>query len=141
MNWLRSGLLLFAVTQSPNAIFINTTVQAGIQWRHQNGESPEHYLVESTTGGAGFFDFDNDGLLDIFLVTGKQGAPCALYRNLGSGRFENVSVKAGLARMPFYGMGVAAADFDNDGFTDIYVTGYPEGALFHNNGNGTFTKM
>ena len=65
----------------------------------------------------------------------------ALYRNLGNGKFEEVAAKAGVDRINFYGMGVTAADFDNDGFTDLYITGYPSSALFHNNGNGTFTDV
>jgi hypothetical protein len=65
----------------------------------------------------------------------------ALYRNLGQGRFADVSAKAGIGKTSFYGMGVAAADYDNDGHTDIYITGYPSGALFHNNGDGAFTDV
>ncbi len=74
---------------------------------------------------------------------GKSSVPVrnALYRNLGNGKFENFALRAGVDRINFYGMGVAAADFDNDGFPDLYVTGFPESALFHNNGNGTFTDV
>jgi hypothetical protein len=94
-------------------------------------------------------DFDGDGLLDLFFVTGGETPKSprgssprnALYRNLGNGKFEDVTEKAGLARIPFYGMGVAAADFDNDGYPDLYITGYPSCALFHNNRNGTFTDI
>jgi hypothetical protein len=64
-----------------------------------------------------------------------------LYRNLGDGRFENVTAKAGLDKLNFYGMGVAAADFDNDGYEDLYTTGYPASALYHNNHDGTFTDV
>jgi hypothetical protein len=60
---------------------------------------------------------------------------------LGDGKFEDVAAKAGVDRLAFYGMGVAAADFDNDGFADLYVTGFPSSALLHNNGNGTFTDI
>ena len=149
MNWLRPAIVLMAVAQAPPGGLIDVAESAGIAWQHSNGESADHYLVETTTGGAGFFDFDNDGLLDVFLVTGgetpharNQKPPrCALYRNLGSGHFEDVAAKAGVAQLSFYGMGVAAADYDNDGFTDFYVSGYPSGALFHNNGNGTFSNV
>jgi hypothetical protein len=74
---------------------------------------------------------------------GKSSSPVrnALYRNLRNGKFEDVAAKAGVDRIPFYGMGVAAADFDNDGFPDLYVTGFPSSALFHNNGDGTFSDV
>jgi len=139
MNWL--ALLFYSAAAAP--LFVDVTASSGISWRHSNDQSPDHYLVESTTGGAGFFDFDNDGRLDIFLVNGRGAQPvhCALYRNLGSGKFVDVARSAGVAEIPFYGMGIAAADYDNDGFTDFYVSGYPAGALFHNNGNGTFTNV
>jgi hypothetical protein len=145
--WVAPGLIFAATAPAP--VFTDVTTRAGITWRHFNGASADHFLVESTTGGAGFLDFDQDGLPDIFLVNGgetphgKSPTPvrCALYRNLGGGRFTDVAAKAGVDRLPFYGMGVAAADYDNDGYPDLYVTGYPAGALFHNNRNGTFTNV
>jgi hypothetical protein len=140
-------------TQGPsarsNGIFTDVTDQAGITWRQFSGESPDRFLIETMGGGVAFLDFDGDGLLDIFLVNGgetphgKSSSPVrnALYRNLGNGRFEDVAAKAGVDRVSFYGMGVAAADFDNDGFPDLYVTGFPSSALFHNNRDGTFTEV
>ncbi len=130
-------------------IFTDVTLQAGISWRHVNGESSEKYLIEAMGGGVAFLDFDGDGLLDLFFVTGGEtpksppGPPPrnALYRNLGNGKFEDVTERAGLARIPFYGMGASAADFDNDGFPDLFITGYPSCALFHNNRDGTFTDI
>src|ERR1051326_3610796 len=130
-------------------IFTDITEQAGITWQQFNGESPDRFLIETTGGGVAFLDFDGVGLLDIFFVNGgetphgKSPGPIrnALYRNLGNGKFEEVSDKAGVDKLSFYGMGGAIGDFDNDGFPDIYITGYPESALFHNNGNGTFADV
>lgn len=133
----------------PGLIFSDVTQSAGIAWRHFSGKSDDRFLIETMGGGVAFLDFDGDGLLDIFFVNGgetphgKNSSPVrnALYRNLGNGKFEEVAAKAGVDRINFYGMGVTAADFDNDGFTDLYITGYPSSALFHNNGNGTFTDV
>jgi hypothetical protein len=100
-------------------------------------------------GGVGLFDFDNDGGLDIFLVNGgetprgKSEKPLhhALYHNLGNGKFVDVAAEAGLGQVKNYGMGVTIADFDNDGHQDVFVTGFPNCTLYHNNGNGTFTNV
>jgi hypothetical protein len=130
-------------------IFTDITESAGIRWKQVNGESRNRYLIETMGGGVAFLDFDNDGLLDICLIAGgetshsKSGSPPhnALYRNLGNGKFQDVTAKAGIEKIPFYGMGVAAGDYDNDGFPDLYITGYPSSALFHNNRDGTFTNV
>lgn len=130
-------------------VFTDVTESAGITWKHFNGESPDRFLIETSCGGAAFLDFDGDGLLDIFLVNGgetprgKSPAPVrhALYRNLGQGRFEDVADRAGVGQAGFYGMGAAAADYDNDGDQDLYVTGFPSSALFRNNGDGTFENV
>jgi hypothetical protein len=143
-----AGFVKWTVSAAPD-IFTDVTAQAGIAWRHVNGESSEKYLVEAMGGGVAFVDFDRDGLPDLFFVTGgetpksplRTPARNALYRNLGDGRFADVTAKAGLERLPFYGMGVTAADFDNDGYPDLFITGYPACALFHNNRDGTFTDV
>ncbi len=135
--------------ENPSEIFVDITDEAGITWRHFNGESQDRFLIEVMSGGVAFVDFDSDGLLDVFFVNGgetprgKSHVPVrnALYHNLGNGKFEDVAARAGVDRLPFYGMGVAAADYDNDGFPDLFVTGYPSSALFRNNGNGTFTDV
>src|SRR5215469_11655483 len=130
-------------------LFTDITHDAGIAWKQFAGESPDRFLIETMGGGVAFLDFDGDGLLDIFLVNGGEtphgksstAVRNALYRNLGNGKFENVAAKAGVEQIAFYGMGAAVADFDNDGFPDLYVTGYPSSALFHNNRDGTFTDI
>lgn len=160
MRWAAAFVvasLLFLIGQNNRAnqppgaseIFTDVTAQAGIQWRHFSGESQERYLIEAMGGGVAFLDFDKDGLEDLFFVTGgetpksKSSTPPrnALYRNLGNGKFDDVTEKSGLARMHFYGMGVAAGDFDNDGYPDLFITGYPSCALMHNNRDGTFTDI
>jgi hypothetical protein len=136
-------------SKTANVAFTDITSSAGIFWKQVSGASVSHFLPETMGGGVAFLDFDHDGLLDIFLVTGGEtpnhasGRPArnALYRNLGNGKFEEVAAKAGVDRNSFYGIGVAAADYDNDGFADLYVTGYPRSALLHNNGDGTFSDV
>jgi hypothetical protein len=138
----------FGIRASEN-IFTDITESAGIHWKHTSGESPDRLLIEAMGGGVALTDFDNDGNLDIFLVTGGETPHAAnttpprnaLYRNLGNGKFEDIAAKAGVDRLAFYGMGVAAADYDNDGYSDLYITGYPSSALLHNNGDGTFTDV
>jgi enediyne biosynthesis protein E4 len=130
-------------------IFADITTQAGISWRQCSGESQDRFLIETMGGGVAFLDFDGDGLQDLFLVNGgetphgKSPVPIrnALYRNLGNGKFEDVASKSGVDRLSSYGMGVAVGDFDNDGFPDLYLTGFPSSALFHNNRDGTFTDI
>lgn len=130
-------------------IFSDVTAEAGITWRQFNGFSPDRYLIETMGGGVGLFDFDDDGQLDIFLLNGgetprgKSEKPLrnALYRNLGNGKFADVAEAAGVSQVKHYGMGVAIADFDNDGHQDIFIAGFPNCTLYHNNGNGTFTDV
>ena len=125
--------------------------QSKITWVHDNGRSELRHLPETCGGGGLFFDFDNDGWMDIYLVnsgpsdfyTPKAPLKNALYRNNGDGTFTDVTDKAGVAcgQMGNFGMGAAAADFDGDGWQDLYVTDYGTNVLFHNNGNGTFTNV
>ena len=109
------------------------------------GAGKKKYLIESTGNGVAILDFDNDGMMDIFLVNGttlgrKDGATSHLYRNLGNLRFEDVTEKAGLARTG-WGQGACAADYDNDGYTDLFVTHYGHSVLYHNEGNGRFRDV
>lgn len=122
-----------------------------ITWTHDNGRSDTRHLPETCGGGGLFFDYDNDGWLDIYLVnsgpsdffTPKTPLRNALYRNNGDGTFTDVTEKAGVAcgRMGNFGMGAAASDFDGDGWQDLYVTNYGSNVLFRNNGNGTFSDI
>jgi enediyne biosynthesis protein E4 len=121
---------------------------SGIRWVHDNGASPEHFLPETLGPGCAFLDYDNDGWMDIYLVNSgpsdfyKPKIPIrnALYKNNRDGTFTDVTEQAGVVGGTF-GMGVAVADFDNDGFPDIFVTAYNRPILYRNNGNGTFTDI
>jgi enediyne biosynthesis protein E4 len=121
---------------------------SGIRWVHTSGKSPDHFLPETTGAGCAFFDYDNDGWMDIYLVnSGKcdffdPQPPLrnALYRNNRDGTFTDVTERAGVSGGG-YGQGVAVGDYDGDGFPDLYVTQYGRNILYHNNGNGTFTDV
>jgi hypothetical protein len=121
---------------------------SGISWVHNNAHSPERFLPETVGAGCAFLDFDNDGWMDIFLVNSGASdfySPTtslknALYRNNHDGSFTDVTEKAGLAGGRF-GMGVAVADYDGDGWQDLYVTNYGPNVLYRNNGNGIFTEV
>ncbi len=122
--------------------------QSKINWTHDNARSEAHHLPETCGGGGLFFDYDDDGWLDIYLVnsgpsdffTPKTPLKNALYRNNGDGTFADVTDKAGVAGGTF-GMGAAAADYDGDGRTDLYVTSYGRNILYRNNGDGTFADV
>jgi hypothetical protein len=111
------------------------------------GVDKNTYILETTGTGAAFFDYDNDGVLDLFFANGttltasaSNPAQSHLYRGNGDGTFTDVTARAGVGRSG-WGQGVAVADYDNDGFADLYLTFYGGNILFHNNGNGTFTDV
>jgi hypothetical protein len=134
---------------APAIEFENILGTSGIDFTLRNSVSPQRYSIETMTGGVAVFDYDNDGFLDIFFTNGaaiptlKKSDPSyynRLFHNNGDGTFTDVTRRAGLEGIG-YSMGVAAADYDNDGFVDLYVTGVNHNQLFHNNGNGTFTDV
>jgi len=126
-----SGLLFFwgaAYTVQ----FRNVAASAGLTASVPNGgEKSKRFILETTGSGAAFFDYDNDGLPDIFLVSG-EGAPSRLYHNDGKGHFTDVTTKMGLGTVNGWGQGVCAADYDNDGFTDLFVTYWGQNHLYRN---------
>jgi len=127
--------------------FTDVTAQAGIRFRHNSGAFGRKYLPETMGSGAAFLDADGDGWQDIFLVNsrnwpGRKGAPSfpALYRNKGDGTFADVTAAAGL-QVELYGLGVASADYDNDGLVDLYVTALGRNRLFRNLGGLRFADV
>ena len=139
--------LLVAVSHSQMSVqFVNTTTEAGITFKHINGASDRQFYLETMGSGAAFLDYNNDGALDLYIVNGaplpgfETASPPAntLYRNNGDGTFTDVTTAAG-AGDASYGMGCVAADYDNDGDSDLYVTNFGENLLYRNNGDGTFT--
>ncbi len=151
--------ILSIASEPANAIpgkFIDITRQSGVQFIHEASPTSKKYLPETMGSGVALFDYDNDGLLDLYLVNGariddptppgaipKKDGPQywnRLYHQKKDGTFEDVTERAGVAGQG-YGMGVAAADYDNDGYEDLYVTAYGHNTLYHNNGNGTFTDV
>jgi hypothetical protein len=104
------------------------------------------YIIESMGCGVAFLDYDNDGWLDIFLLSGTrregpvEGATNRLYKNNRDGTFTDVTEKAGLTRQG-WAFGVTVGDYNNDGFEDLFITGWPQNFLYRNNGDGTFTDV
>ena len=147
-------LLLDHVCQSQNAIDpqpyfeILSPQQTGIVWKHENAMSTRRYLPESMGPGVAIFDYDNDGWMDLYFTNSgpsdffQPGKPLhnALYHNNHDGTFTDVTEKAHVEGKDF-GIGVAAADYDGDGWTDLLVTTYGHLILYHNNHDGTFTDV
>ena len=142
-------LLLLTLTLStaayPQPQFVDVTAEAGITFQHVDGRTGEKYLIETLGSGALFFDYDNDGYLDIYVVNANTIPPSpenrnVLYRNNGDGTFTDVTDASGAGDIG-YGVGCAAADIDNDGYVDIYVTNFGANRLYRNNGDSTFTDI
>ncbi len=137
-------------------IFINVSRNWGVNFKHESKHSSQKYLPETMGAGVAAFDYDNDGLLDLFFVNAAEledpmpaeavpdkSQPSywnRLYRNNGKGSFRDVTEAAGLAGHS-YGMGVAVGDYDNDGDSDLYVTNFGSNILYRNDGDGTFSDV
>jgi hypothetical protein len=132
---------------APTPLFRDIRAESGVAFEHHSAPEKK-YIVESMSGGVALFDYDNDGRIDIYLVdsltveTAKdpKAARSALYRNLGGGRFQDVTDKAGVAH-PGWGMGACTADVDGDGWEDLYVTALGGNHLYRNDHDGTFSDI
>ena len=131
-------------------VFEDITAQTALRtFTHRSGSVAKDYIFETPSGGVAIFDYDSDGLPDVYLLNGstlaamqgKEKPPrAALFRNKGNWQFEDVTEKAGLANER-WGFGVAVGDYDNDGRPDLYVGNFGTSRLYHNNGDGTFTDV
>jgi hypothetical protein len=145
---MRSCILLLAaaLTVSASVQFTDVTAQAGIQFTHNSGRAGKKFLPETMGSGCAFFDADGDGWPDILLLNSRDWTPrgrkslSALYRNNRNGTFTNITAGSGLD-LEMYALGVAAADYDNDGREDVYITALEGDRLFHNEGGGKFRDV
>ncbi len=138
----------------PKVNFTDITADAGIKFKQANAAHGEKLLPETMGGGCAFLDYDNDGDQDILLINGlnrwpwdksaagadEAPATMALYRNDGTGKYEDATAASGLD-VSMYGMGCAVGDYDNDGRVDVFITAVGKNALFHNEGDGKFVDV
>ncbi|MFZ0411874.1 MAG: CRTAC1 family protein [Candidatus Acidiferrales bacterium] len=132
-----------------NVQFHDITQQAGIHFHHERAASPEKLYIETMGAGVGWLDYNQDGYMDAFFVNSgftpdfhpAMPPQPALYRNNGDGTFTDVTAQAKIHSDGTFFFGVAVGDYDNDGYPDIFMTGYRHSVLLHNNGDGTFTDV
>ncbi|HEV3419579.1 MAG TPA: CRTAC1 family protein [Candidatus Acidoferrum sp.] len=144
---LSTGFPLSFPTNTLGFQFADVTAQAGLHFLHNSGAYGGKLLPETLGSGCAFFDYDADGWPDILLINSmdwpghkRQRSTLKLYHNNRNGTFTDVTKAAGLD-VELYGMGVAVADYDNDGFPDIFISCVGQSRLFHNTGKGTFTDV
>ena len=153
---LAAGLAAAQDSQPNLPEFVDVTDATGIEFRNASSATSQKYLMEAMVGGVATLDFDQDGLLDLYFVNGAELADPMpegrlpdksdprywnrLYRNEGAWRFSDVTQAAGV-QGDHYGQGVAAADYDNDGFPDLFLANYGRNTLFRNRGDGTFEDV
>ncbi len=151
-----TAMLLAVVADAPRAIpgegpilLRDVTKKCGIDFRHHDGGSGRYYIVETVASGIATFDYDGDGLIDVYFLNGRPlrgtsllSSPPTnhLYRNVGGFRFVDVTDKAAVGDAGF-GLGVAVGDYDNDGLADVYVNNFGPNVAYRNNGNGTFADV
>ncbi len=144
------------VAATPELRFTEVAASAGLRATMRCGGPEKRWITEANGSGAAWLDYDNDGLMDLLIVNGgsmdqlrkivagEKTAPASesvyLFHNAGQGKFEDVTAKSGLAN-PYWGTGANAADYNNDGFTDILITSIGRDLLYRNNGDGTFTDV
>lgn len=134
--------------EKTNIRLVDATGKSGVDFLHHDGSSGRHYLVETMAAGVGSFDYDNDGDCDLYFLNGAaltgthydRPPVNQLFQNLGEFKFCDVTEACGLGDGEF-GMGVAIGDYDNDGFSDAYISNFGINKLYHNNGDGTFTQL
>lgn len=142
-------LLIYPLCSATAIQFVDVTEEAGIDFHHVNGAEGAFHLPETLGAGGAFFDADNDGFLDIYLVNSgywdkppsARQAISTLYRNNRDGTFTDITTAARVENSGNYGQGAACADYNNDGNVDLYVTNFGANVLYRNNGDGTFTDV
>jgi hypothetical protein len=139
VKWFALPLLFWAAPYTPR--FVNVAANAGLKRAIPNGGAKtKQFIIETTGSGVAFLDYDNDGFLDIFVLSG-EGGPSLLYHNDGKGHFTEVTASMGLGTTPGWAEGVCAGDYDNDGFTDIFVTYWGQNRLYRNLGGVRFEDV
>ena len=148
--FLLSAMLSASFSTAENPVtFVEVAEESGVHFKHTDGESGKRLFNEQYGSGGGFFDYDNDGFLDIYLINARPQLSKAnperfpknvLYHNNGDGTFTDVTHSAGIGDTG-YGVGATTGDYDNDGDTDLYLTNFGANVLYRNNGDATFTDV